>query len=97
MEVFVDLGLFELLAAAGLAAIARRVYARRWLGVVFLILSLIAPLALVFVTHEGMVRWIAVGCLATSLVNASLIFSLIRRWSMTTLLVDQQASQPITK
>ena len=96
MEVFVDLGLFELLAAAGLAAVARRVYARRWLGLVFLILSLIAPTALVFVTHEGMVRWIAVGCLATSLVNASLIFSLIRRWSMTTLLIEQPASQPTT-
>ena len=32
MEVFVDFGLFEVLAAAGLAIIARKVYTRRWLA-----------------------------------------------------------------
>src|SRR5689334_12244685 len=90
MEVFLDFGLFELLAAAGLAAVARRVYARRWLGLTFLLLSLIIPAALVFITHEGLVRWIAVGSLATSLVNASLIFSLIRHRSMTALLIEQR-------
>ena len=94
MEVFVDFGLFELLAAAGLAAVAKRVYARRWLALVFLVVSLMAPAALVFITHEGLVRWIAVGCLATSLVNASLIFSLIRRWSTITPLIEHRAAPP---
>lgn len=94
MEVFVDFGLFELLAAAGLAAVARKVYVKRWLRLVFLVLSLMAPAALVFITKEGLARWIAVGCLATSLVNVSLIFLLLRRWSMATLLSKQPAPSP---
>ena len=79
MEVFADFGVFELLAVAGLAIAAKTIYARRWRGLAFLVLSLIAPIALVFTTHERLVRWIALGCVATSLVNASLIFSHIRR------------------
>jgi len=95
MEVFVDFGLFELIAAAGLAFISRKIYARRWLGLMFLGLSLAAPAVLVFVGHEGPARWVAVVCLATSLVNAALIFSIIQRRAMATLFLDQQVSQPI--
>jgi hypothetical protein len=94
VEVFVDFGLFEILAAAGLAAVARRVYTRRWLGFGFLVVSLITPVALVFITTEGLARWVAVGCLATSLVNVALIFSLIRHWDMTTLLSKRPPSSP---
>jgi len=86
MEVFVDFGLFELLAAAGLAIVARRVYTRAWPALSCLILSLIAPVILVFITKEGLTRWIAVICLATALVNVSLIFILMRRWDMSVLL-----------
>lgn len=92
MEVFVDFGLFELLAATGLAIVARKVYTRRWLAVACLILSVIAPIVLVFIIDEGLTRWIAVICLATSLVNVSLIFLLIRRWDMSALLDKQPAS-----
>ena len=92
MEVFVDFGLFELLAAAGLAVIARRVYARRWTTLAFLTLSLLAPILLVFFAHQNLLRWIAVICLATALVNASLVLLLIRRWDMSTLLDKQAAS-----
>jgi hypothetical protein len=95
MEVFVDFGLFELLAAAGLFFVSRKIYASRRLGLLFLVLSLAAPAVLVFVGHEGPVRWVAVVCLATSLVNAALIFSLIQRRVMATLLIDQQISPPI--
>jgi len=94
MEVFVDFGLFELLAVAGLAIVARKVYTRRWLALACLILSLVAPIVLVFITNEGLIRWVAVVCLATSLVNASLIFLLIRRWDMSTLLDKQPALSP---
>lgn len=94
MEVFVDFGLFELLAATGLAVVARKVYTRRWLAVACLILSLVAPVVLVFIINEGLIRWIAVICLATSLVNVSLIFLLIRRWDMSVLLAKQPASSP---
>ena len=93
MEVFVDFGLFELLAAAGLAIIARKVYTRRWLALTFLILSMVAPLLLVFFVHEGLLRWIAVICLTTALVNVSLIFLLIRHWDMSTLL-DKHPQRP---
>jgi hypothetical protein len=97
MEIFLDFGLFELLAAAGLAFVAKNVYSRRWLGLPFLVVSLIAPATLVFMIHEGAARWIAVVCLATALVNASLIFMLIRRWGMTTLLIDEPASRAAGK
>lgn len=97
MEIFVDFGLFELSAAIGLAMVARKVYTNRWLGLACLVLSLIAPTTLVFITHEGLVRWIAVVCLVTALVNASLIFLLIRRWGMTTLLSEQPATSSIMR
>lgn len=86
MEVFVDFGLFELLAAAGLAIVARRIYMRRWSTLTCLILSLIAPVLLVFFAHESLLRWIAVLCLATTLINCSLIFMLIRRCDLSLLL-----------
>ncbi len=92
MEVFVDFGLFEILAATGIAIVAKKVYTKRWLALACLILSLVAPLAMVFFVHESLIRWIAVVSLATALVNASLIFLLIRRWDMSTLLAKQPLS-----
>ncbi len=97
MEVFVDFGLFELLAAAGLAVVTRKIYTRPRLGLACLGLSLIAPFALVFVAHEGWGRWLAVICLVTALVNASLIFSLIRRGHLMTLLLEQSTAPPAAK
>ena len=97
MEVFLDFGLFELLAAAGLAVVVRKVYTRRWLGLACLVLSLIAPAALVFITQGKLVRSIAVICLATSLVNTSLIFSLIRRCDLTTFLSKKTVSLTTVK
>ena len=89
MEIFVDFGLFEFLAATGIALVARNIYTRRWAGFAFLIISLVAPIFLIFFATEGLARWIAVICLATSLVNVALIFMLIRRWDMATLLNKQ--------
>jgi Kef-type K+ transport system membrane component KefB len=86
MEVFVDFGLFELLAAAGLAIVARRVYMRRWSTLACLTLSLVTPVLLVFFAHESLLRWIAVICLGTTLINCSFIFLLMRRWDMSMLL-----------
>src|ERR1051325_4524263 len=93
MEVFVDFGLFELFAAAGLAILARRIYMRRWSTLTCLVLSLVAPILLVFFAHESLLRWIAVIGLATALINCSLIFLLMRRWDMSPLL-DKSASSP---
>ena len=91
MEVFIDFGLFEVIAAAGLAIVARRVYMRRWSTMICLILSLGAPVLLVFFVHESLLRWIAVICLATALINCTLIFLLIRRLDMS-MLLDKSAS-----
>lgn len=89
MEIFVDFGLFEFLAATGLALIAKKIYSRRLPTFACLILSVLAPIALLFFVHEGLIRWIAVISLATSLVNVSLIFLLLRRWDVSTLLAKQ--------
>jgi len=93
MEVFVDFGLFELLAAAGLAIVARRSYVRRWSStLICLILSLVAPVLLIFVAHESLLRWIAVICVLTTLINCSLIFYLIRHWDLSMLLGNSAPS-----
>ena len=86
MEVFIDFGLFELLAAAGVAFVSRKIYTRSVPAAACLLLSLIAPAALLFISKEGLARWVAAVCLFTTLVNVSLIFSLMRRWDMSTLL-----------
>lgn len=78
MDPFPDFGLFELLAALGAMALARRVYARRWAPVVMLFASLVAPLILVFITSGEAARWLAALCLATALVNAGLVITLLR-------------------
>lgn len=70
MEIFIDFGLFELLAATGVAAVAKKIHERpfsRWTAIV---LSVAAPAVLVFVTSTETSRWIAAIALATSLVNA---------------------------
>ncbi|MDQ5853881.1 MAG: hypothetical protein M3380_17810 [Chloroflexota bacterium] len=78
MDPFPDFGLFELLAASGAAALAKRIYLHQWAAVLFLVVSLIAPLALIFAAHGELARWLAAICLTTALVNAGLIFSLMR-------------------
>jgi hypothetical protein len=79
MEPVVDFGLFELAAATGAAWMARRVYSRRVLAVVFLAASLIAPMVLVLISHVNFARWVAAFCLATAVVNAGLLFPLVLR------------------
>ncbi len=73
MEIFVDFGLFEILAASGLAALGRFIYSRpatRW-GV--LLLSVAAPAALVLLVTGETLRWIAALALATSVINLSVL------------------------
>jgi len=83
MEIFVDFGLFEILAALGLAALARTVYSRRLAGLAFLVLSVAAPAALIAVASETRQRWLAALCLGTAVVNAALIFAALRSGQLT--------------
>jgi hypothetical protein len=73
VEIFVDFGLFEFLAASGVAALGRIIYSRpltRW-GV--LLLSVAAPAALVFLVTGETLRWIAALALGTSVINLSVL------------------------
>jgi peptidoglycan biosynthesis protein MviN/MurJ (putative lipid II flippase) len=79
MEPFVDFGLIELLAASGLAWLARRIYARPALGVVFVVVSVLLPAMLVIAPRGVGTRWVAIGCLATALVNAAAQLTMLRR------------------
>ena len=78
MEPFVDFGLFEIVVALGLSAIASRVYAHRLLRVVFPIVSLAAPVVLLFLAPTESLRWIAALVLATTLVNLSLVVAVLQ-------------------
>ena len=78
MDPLPDFGLFELLVATGVAALARRIYGAQWVAFVFLVGSVVAPVVLLFVVKGEAARWIAAACLATALVNAGLIFPLLR-------------------
>lgn len=91
MEIFVDFGMFELLVALGLAAASRAVFRRRWTGALFLVWTVVAPAALLFVAPDELVRWIAVACLVPALVNVATIVMLMRRHDLGRLLSERPA------
>jgi hypothetical protein len=78
VEIFVDFGLFEILAASGLAALAKAIYARPVLRATILAVSVVTPAALLLLVTGEALRWIAAAPLGTSLVNLSMILSMIR-------------------
>lgn len=78
MEIFLDFGLFEFLAVIGLAALSRRVYSNKFLGISFLIASVVSPAALLLMVGNRMQRWVGVVCLTTSLINAAVIAAMLQ-------------------
>lgn len=76
MEPVIDFGLFELLAASGLAWIGRHVYARRRLALCLLLASVVVPVVLVIRSADESARWLAALAVALALVNAAVLLPL---------------------
>lgn len=89
MEIFVDFGLFELLIAVGLASLSRKIFSGRLSGVLFLVFSALAPVALLLVARTELLRWLAVVCLVPALINVTALAVIMRRHSLAELLARQ--------
>ena len=82
MEIFVDFGLFELLAGLGFAFLSRTIYSKRVLGISFLVVSAAAPIVMLVVSSSSIQRSIAVVCIATTLVNAAVVAGALQSGSV---------------
>lgn len=78
MEIFIDFGLFELLAAAGLAVVSRTIYSRKLIGPMFLAVSVIAPVVALVSPDRGLERTFALISVVFGAVNASVVAAVLQ-------------------
>lgn len=78
MEIFVDFGVFELLAVTGLTALAKAIYRRPLTRWAVLVWSVVAPAVLVILASTEVAPWIAALGLSASLVNCIAIVGATR-------------------
>jgi len=90
MEIFVDFGVFELVAAISLLAVARQVYSHRVFGALFLVASVASPAASTFISTNGEMRWLTAASLGTALVNAAVILAVLQRGDLPALTVPRR-------
>lgn len=89
MDPFPDFGLFEILIATGVAALARRIYVRNMLPYFMLLASVVAPALLIFIADTEVIRWVSAVALATALINAGLLVPLLRRGVLPDVLAEE--------